>query len=100
MGSRIPTAISGLILLVHGIVQPVQATGTMVDQVLISRQGDSATLEIQLECRNRYIDSFPLTKSERVQINLLRVDECGLSPISTPRREIQRPVGRELAAWK
>ena len=100
MGSRIPTAISGLILLVHGIVQPVQATGTMVDQVLISRQGDSATLEIQLECRNRYIDSFPLTKSERVQINLLRVDECGLSPISTPRREIQRPVGRELAALK
>jgi tetratricopeptide (TPR) repeat protein len=100
MGSRTATAISGLILLVHGIVQPAQATGTMVDQVLISRQGDSATLEIQLECRNRYIDSFPLTKSERVQINLLRVDECGLSPVSTPRREIQRPVGRELAGLK
>ena len=100
MVSRINAFITGLILLVHGMAQPAWAAGVMVDQVLVSRQGDSATLEIYLECRNRYIDSFPLTKSERVQINLSRVDECGLSPIATPRREVQRPVGRELAFLK
>ena len=99
-GSKLLPIVPALLLVFHGVHQSALADSMMLDQVLVSRQGDTATLEIRLECRDRYIDSFPLTKSERVQINLLRVDECGLSPISTPRREIQRPVGRELAALK
>jgi tetratricopeptide (TPR) repeat protein len=100
MSFRSAAAIAMLVLVALGGAPPASAAGTMVDQVLISRQGDSATLEIHFACRNRYIDSFPLTRSERVQINLFRVDECGLSPIATPRREMQRPIGREMAALK
>ena len=100
MSFRLAAILASVALLIQGILQPAHAAGTMLDQVLISRRGDTATLEVKLECRNRYIDSFPLTKSERVQINFLRVDECGLSRTSTPRREIQRPVGREMASLK
>jgi hypothetical protein len=99
-GSRFFPIVPALILLIYGVHPSAQAAGMMVDQVLVSRQGNSATLEIQLECRNRYVDSFPLTKSERFQINLLTVDQCGLSPISTPRREVRRPTGREMAFLK
>jgi tetratricopeptide (TPR) repeat protein len=72
----------------------------MVNQVLVSRQGNFATLEIQFECRNRYVDSFPLTRSKQIRINLRTVEQCGLSPISTPRREVRRPTGREMAYLK
>jgi hypothetical protein len=100
VGFRHFAVLTGLILLAPAIVQSVSAAGTMVDQVRISRQDDSATLEFHFECRNRYIDAFPLTKSKRVQINLSRVDDCGLSPIATPRRESQRPIGREMASLR
>jgi hypothetical protein len=100
VGFRHFAVLTGLILLAPVVVQSVSAAGTMVDQVRISRQDDSATLEFHFECRNRYVDAFPLTKSKRVQINLSRVDDCGLSPIATPRRESQRPIGREMASLR
>jgi len=80
--------------------QTAMAVDLGLDQVLISRQAEIASVNVQFECRYRYIDHFPLTQSDRLQIKLVAVDQCGRTPLSTPRREIRRPVGRELAALK
>ena len=69
----------------------------MLDEVLVSRQGDSAKLELRFACRNRYVDHRPSTRSDRIRISLARVDECELSANATPRRDVRRPTGRELA---
>ena len=97
---RKSSVIAVLIMLAHGSHPTALAADLMLDRVLVSRQDDSAILDIQFECRNRYVDHSPLTRSDRVQIRLLQVDRCGLSPISTPRRELQRPAGREMAELK
>jgi len=90
-------AILVLGLLAHALPLPARAADGMLDHVNISRQGNSARLEIRFACRSRYIDHFPVMRSERVRISLARVDQCELSPAAAPRRELRRPPGRELA---
>lgn len=84
-------------LLAQAAAPPAQAAGGMLDHVNVSRQGDAARVEIRFACRNRYVDHFPLTPSERVRISLARIDRCELSSATTTLRELRRPPGRELA---
>lgn len=76
------------------------AAGGALDEVLISRSGDEATLVVRFTCRNRFRDFFPVTPAERLQIKVTAVDRCGLAPGATPRRDSRRPSGRELAGLR
>jgi tetratricopeptide (TPR) repeat protein len=96
MNSRFSIIVAMAVLLLLAS-SSAQAASGMLDEVLVSRQGDAAKLEMQFACRNRYVDHGPSTRSDRVRISLARVDDCELSANATPRRDLRRPAGRELA---
>lgn len=93
--SRVIGSLLGILLTLAA--SPAAAAGTMLDYVNVSRQGDTATLEIRLACDSRYVDHSPATRSNRVRISLVDIDRCDQGAGATPRRELRRPPGRELA---
>jgi len=71
--------------------------GQRLDRILISKSSQTAIVDIRFNCQLRYIDHFPLTDSDRAQINFTRLDRCGLESIGSYLRETRRPAGRALA---
>ena len=76
------------------------AQSTVLENVLISKSGGTASVEIRFSCPHRYIDHFPLAASDRAQINLTPLDQCGRASAMTPDRQSRRPAGRNLAALR
>ncbi len=70
---------------------------TWFENVLISRSGNTTIVEIRFGCPTRYIDHFPLVETDRLQINLSRLNQCGTRVFGTPVRETSLPAGRALA---
>lgn len=67
------------------------------ENVLISKSADTITVEVRFGCPTRYIDHFPLMETDRLQVNLSRLDQCGAGAFGSPIRETRIPVGRALA---
>ncbi|MDP6417205.1 MAG: SPOR domain-containing protein, partial [Gammaproteobacteria bacterium] len=67
------------------------------ENVLISKTGNTTAVEFRFGCPTRYIDHFPLVETDRLQINLSRLDQCGAGAFGSPIREIRMPSGRALA---
>jgi hypothetical protein len=65
--------------------------------VLISKTGNTTTVEFLFGCPTRYIDHFPLVETDHLQINLSRLDQCDTGAFENPIREIRMPPGRALA---
>jgi len=73
------------------------AGNVLFENVLVSRSGDTTTVEVRFGCPTRYIDHFPLFETDRLQINLSRLDQCGAGVFGSPVREIRIPAGRAMA---
>jgi len=84
-------------LLLGLLAQSALAAGSMLTQIHVSRLADTAELEVGFSCENRYIDHFPVARAKRIRISLRRIDRCDAGAGSTPRRELRRPMGRQLA---
>jgi len=97
VNSRLTGLVLLLSLLGQAAMQPSQAADGMLDYVIVSRRGDTALLELRFACRNRYVDHVPSTRSQRVRISLNPVDRCEAGLAATPRRDLRRPAGRDLA---
>jgi len=69
-----------------------------LEGVFVSRNDGTASVDIRFVCPTRYVDHFPLTSTDRAQINVMPLDQCNQGLHLSPTREARFPAGREMAA--
>ncbi len=81
-----------------GLLGPALLAAAGLDNVLISRNAESATIQVRFACPNRYVQHLPQVASREVIVSLLRLDACGPDAGGARTRDNRRPPGRALAA--
>lgn len=96
-GSRAP-CFARVAVSAAGLLAPALLAAAGLDNVLISRNAESATIQVRFACPNRYVQHMPQVASREVVVSLLRLDACGRDPGAARARDSRRPAGRALAA--
>lgn len=94
MGSSFRTLLVVLIA-VHSVNS--LAAGLALENALVSRNRDGATIVVRLHCAHRYVDHTPTAASTRARVSLAPVDGCAARTGAGTVRDASRPAGRELA---
>jgi len=83
------------LLLCFAGVGSAAAAQMALENTLVSKAGNSASITVRLRCPQRYLDHTPSGAAMRARVNLSAVDDCPsrLGAI----REASRPNGRQLA---
>ncbi len=76
---------------------PVQAVDRAIEDVRLSRSGDSAEAMIDLACSMRYVDHTPDDSGQELRIRL-RVSPICWRELGGIRSEVLRPEGRQMAS--
>ena len=69
-----------------------------LEGVFVSKNNGTTSVDIRFGCPTRYVDHFPLTSTDRAQINVIPLDQCNQGMRLSPTREARFPAGREMAA--
>jgi tetratricopeptide (TPR) repeat protein len=69
-----------------------------LEGIFVSKNNGTVSVDIRFDCPTRYVDYFPLTSTDRAQINLMPLDQCNQGLHLSPTREARFPAGREMAA--
>ncbi|MGD8808618.1 MAG: SPOR domain-containing protein [Gammaproteobacteria bacterium] len=80
---------------VGGTVQSAWAQDRIIDDIRVSRVGDTATIEIQLACAMRFQSDFSMQSSTVIEVRVAPFDNCRL--LGAGGGEIRRPLNGRLA---